>query len=262
MVRVPVRCTWIATGNNPSLSGEMVRRSVRIRLDAKTDRPWLRDPGQFRHADLRAWVRQHRSELVWAALVLGRAWLARGRPASGTPQLGMFESWSQVLGGILAAAEISGFLGNLEDFYATTDAEGAEIRAFLAAWWDKHRDADVTAAQLFELATAPSSALDIDAKTEQGRRIRFGRLLSDLRDRRYRLDEGLSVHVAEAGKYNRAVVWKLTPTGGGYESMSVYESVSPYRMRARGEVIAAENTQRDSETHTGAEQQGLPDWVR
>jgi putative DNA primase/helicase len=258
MVRVPVRCTWIATGNNPSLSGEMVRRSVRIRLDAKTDRPWLRDPDQFRHADLRAWVHERRGELLWAALVLGRAWIARGRPASGPRQLGMFESWSRVLGGILATAEIPGFLGNLDEFYATTDAEGAEMRAFLASWWDKHRDADVTAAQLFELATAPSSALDIDAKTEQGRKIRFGRLLSDLRDRRYHLDEGLYVHVASAGTYNRAVVWKLTPSDGGYESMSVYESVSPAHTRAREKVIGAEKTQKDSETHTS----DVPDWVR
>ena len=40
-IQVPVRCLWVATGNNPILSEEMVRRTVRIRLDAKTDRPWM-----------------------------------------------------------------------------------------------------------------------------------------------------------------------------------------------------------------------------
>src|SRR4029453_7625092 len=47
---VPVRCAWIASGNNPALSLEMTRRTVRIRLDAHTEEPWRRS--DFRHADL------------------------------------------------------------------------------------------------------------------------------------------------------------------------------------------------------------------
>jgi len=43
MVHVPVRCAWLATGNNPTLSEEIARRTTRIRLDAKMDRPWLRN---------------------------------------------------------------------------------------------------------------------------------------------------------------------------------------------------------------------------
>src|SRR5262249_41037636 len=39
MVRSMVRMTWIATGNNPALSHEIARRTVRIRLDSKVDRP-------------------------------------------------------------------------------------------------------------------------------------------------------------------------------------------------------------------------------
>jgi hypothetical protein len=39
---LPVTCTWLATGNNTELSHEMVRRTVLIRLDSKTDQPWNR----------------------------------------------------------------------------------------------------------------------------------------------------------------------------------------------------------------------------
>ena len=39
--RYPVRCAWIATGNNPSLSTEIARRVVRIRMDAKEVDPIL-----------------------------------------------------------------------------------------------------------------------------------------------------------------------------------------------------------------------------
>ena len=42
MARLPIRCVWIATGNNPEFSNEMARRLVRIRLDANVERPWQR----------------------------------------------------------------------------------------------------------------------------------------------------------------------------------------------------------------------------
>ena len=100
--RVPVRCCWVATGNNPSLSSEIVRRTVRIRMDAKQDRPWLRT--HFRHPNLRRWVKEHRGELVWAALTLIQAWLAAGKPSGrsteGTAlgekgkEIGSFDMWS------------------------------------------------------------------------------------------------------------------------------------------------------------------------
>jgi putative DNA primase/helicase len=42
MATLPVRAVWVATGNNITLSNEMARRAVRIRLDAKVDKPWTR----------------------------------------------------------------------------------------------------------------------------------------------------------------------------------------------------------------------------
>jgi putative DNA primase/helicase len=107
-VRVPVRCTWLATANNPVLSEELTRRSVRIRIDPKVDRPWMREG--FHHENLREWVHTHRATLVWASLTLVQAWLAAGRPYPGVKPLGSYESWSRTIGGILQVAEIGGFL--------------------------------------------------------------------------------------------------------------------------------------------------------
>ena len=70
-LRARVRCAWIGTGNNPALSGEMARRTVRIRLDAKVDRPWLREG--FRHPNLRGWVAERRGDIIDAVLTLCRA---------------------------------------------------------------------------------------------------------------------------------------------------------------------------------------------
>ncbi len=82
MVRLPIRCLWVATGNNPEFSNEMARRLIRIRLDARVDQPWRRSG--FRHPNLTAWVKANRGKLVAACLTLCRAWVAAGMPRGGT----------------------------------------------------------------------------------------------------------------------------------------------------------------------------------
>ncbi|MDP9472137.1 MAG: bifunctional DNA primase/polymerase, partial [Chloroflexota bacterium] len=146
-IRLPIRCVWAATGNNPSLSSEITRRTVRIRLDAKRDRPWLR--ADFKHDPLLPWVLDNRARIVAACLTLGRAWIAAGKPAPADhPTLGSFEEWSRVMAGVLDVAGIPGFLANASEFYEASDTEGADIRAFLAAWWEAHRGAVVNASLL------------------------------------------------------------------------------------------------------------------
>ena len=49
-VVLPVRCSWIISGNNVELSSELARRSVLIRLDANVERPTERK--DFRHPNL------------------------------------------------------------------------------------------------------------------------------------------------------------------------------------------------------------------
>ncbi len=210
MVRARPRCGWVATGNNPALSAEIARRTVRIRLDAKIDRPWLRTG--FKHPDLIAWATAHRGDLIWAVLTLVRAWLAAGRP-EGATVLGEFEAWARVMGGILTVAGIKGFLENLAEFYEQADAEGAETRQLLWAWWQKYRDAEIGVNELFELAMSDDVGLDLPAKTERGQRTQLGQRLRGLRDRRYGLlidGEELAVCVFGAGKEHQAGRWRLS----------------------------------------------------
>ncbi len=242
MVTVPVRCLWVVTGNNPALSAEIARRTIRIRLDARTDQPWLRSG--FRHPDLLAWARERRPDLIHAALVLGRAWVAAGRP-EGPGVLGMFEAWCKVMGGLLAVAEVPGFLRNIQDFYADADAEGAAIRAFVAAWWEAHRDRRVTAQELFAIATADSITLDIEAASDRGRRTKLGKLLATLRDRHYRLPDGREVRVEQtADRLHGATVSRLSPVGelggpgGPGERGDLGELFSPVLRHARARAHA------------------------
>lgn len=210
-VKVPVRCLWLATGNNVQTSTEMARRIVRIRLDAHIDQPHRRSADEFRHPDLMRWVDEHRAELVWSALTLIRAWIAAGKP-SGRITLGSYESWAAVMGGIMDVAGIQGFLGNLDEFYEQADAEGAATRALIAAWWERYGQSEITAADLFPLA---SEALDLGEGSEQGRKVRWGKRLAALRDRIFG-----TLWVVQSGFRHSAKVWQLRevtsdPNGGG-----------------------------------------------
>jgi hypothetical protein len=213
MARLPVRCVWLATGNNPAVSTEIARRTVRIRMDAKLDRPWLRNG--FRHDNLRQWASEHRGELVWAALTMIRAWIVAGRPAGGST-LGMFERWSEVMGGILDVASVPGFLSNLTEFYEESDAEGATWRAFLAAWWERFKDNETTVKELWQIA-ADDACLPLGDKGEQSQRIVLGKMLADRRDRVFDLEidgEPLRLLLARGDKHKRAFQWRLWAVDG------------------------------------------------
>ncbi len=96
---------------------------------AQTDRPWLRDG--FRHPDLREWTLAHRNQLIQAALTLIQNWLAIGRPRS-LVHLPGFERWSEVMGGILAASGVDGFL---DDAARSGRDAGKDAVADLIAGW-------------------------------------------------------------------------------------------------------------------------------
>jgi hypothetical protein len=120
-VETEVRCAWILTGNNVQLSTELVRRLIMIDLDAQMTNPEQRSG--FKHDDLRGWVEKNRGVLVWACLTIIQNWVARGKPDSGENVLASYENWSRVMGGILAEAGITGFLGNRQELSQSSNLE-------------------------------------------------------------------------------------------------------------------------------------------
>jgi hypothetical protein len=88
-VDVPTSALFAATGNNLILEGDLTRRSIRCELDAKVERPELREFA----VNPKTVFRQRRGELVSAALTILRAGrVAELKPIS--PPLGGFEMWS------------------------------------------------------------------------------------------------------------------------------------------------------------------------
>lgn len=183
MVTVPNRALWLATANNPTLSRENARRSVRIRLDADVEHPWLRDG--FRHPELRAWILENRPAIVAALLTLVRGWLLDGQPP-GLVRLGSFEPWSRIVGGVLGSAGVEGFLADRYETQACAGLDEADWRGFVELWWDKHGGAPVTAGDLMTLA-GERRLFDLDPNSTADRRSRssFAASLTRRRDRRY-----------------------------------------------------------------------------
>jgi putative DNA primase/helicase len=205
MARLPIRCVWIATGNNPEFSNEMARRLVRIRLDAHVERPWQR--GSFRHPDLMTWVRANRARLVAACLTLCQAWIAGGRPR-GKRSIGSYENWAGVIGGILETAVIEGFLGNLEEMMAASDSEGAALSALISAWWDRFGTAEVGTADLFEVALVCDPPLRMSGQSEQARRTSFGGTIKRMRDRIFKIGD-VSLRLGSPRRVQGALKWQL-----------------------------------------------------
>jgi len=208
ILRLPVNCVWVVTGNNPALSAEMSRRSVRVRLDTGKEQPWLRDPGQYKHPNLMNWVKKHRQQLVWSALVLIRNWFAQGKPVADQPSLGMFEGWCRVIGGILKVNGIPGFLENLDTLYTTADMETAHWRNFTENWFSTYARSSVGVARLYELVLDKDIPIDLGSGSEHSKRIRLGLQISKMRQRQFG-----DYRIVPGKEKNHAQTWRLELVG-------------------------------------------------
>jgi hypothetical protein len=208
-VTLPIRSLFLVTGNNLQFSDEITRRTVSVRLDAKVDRPW--EGRVFRHPDLPDWLRRHRHEVVWACLVLAQNWIAQGRPPwTGSP-MGSYESWCGVLGGILEAAGIGGFLENRPDLYRRGDTDSEEWRAFTSAWWNSHGNEPVKVADLQPIAEETLVGFFDglkDGADNKKVRTKLGKAIAERRDTRF---EDLFVRRAGEDGHSKTALWFVEP---------------------------------------------------
>jgi hypothetical protein len=184
VVEAPNRAVWVATGNNITMSNEIARRVAWIRLTPAQERPWER--AGFKHDSLVAWVQANRGRLVHACLTLAKAWLANGRPDGKAPRLGSFEGWASVVGGILAMADIPGFLTNHAELYEAADAEMAPWREFIAAWAEHYGTKTIRADELYTLINLRGllpEELGDERTSDRAKKTKLGIGLRKYRDR-------------------------------------------------------------------------------
>lgn len=149
-ITLPARVTWTATGNNLSVRGDMVRRTLLATLDAATERPEQRE---FAVKNLTAKVQQERQNLLSALYTVLRAYRQAGEPEANGKLLGRFEEWSRSV-----AAPIR-WLGwpdptDSQERLRADDPEAQKLNALLLAWFDVFGKRVIGVADLIEVATA------------------------------------------------------------------------------------------------------------
>lgn len=211
----------IITMNNCEVGGDMARRVVLIRMDARQAKPWERDSQKFRHADLIGWVKQNRGEVLVHLLTIGSAWLKAGSPPPSKPRsFGSFQQWIEVIGGVLEFSGIPGFLENMDVVANMVDSDTPQVEGFLMELYAHMRKSpltpfDQTASQWKEFIDRggdilknqlPDELADGFETSQPGLTRTLGRWFKRNKDRRFG-EHGLRIE--EAGKHRNSIVWRL-----------------------------------------------------
>ena len=215
--RIKIRTTWAATGNNVPTSKEIARRTVWIRLDANSEKPWERTG--FRHEKLTQWSKKNRDKLVTAIIVLVQNWIGKGQKPFNGKAKGSYEEWADTIGGILQANGIPGFLENEDELHKLVSSEGEVLRDFITAWARVFGTKKQGVGDLFELASFPddpnapgawSGLLDalLGTGKQRSRQTKFGQLLNAHRDAVFAVEDK-TYKVSFAGIYSGEKQYEL-----------------------------------------------------
>lgn len=148
IVEAPTNVCLLMTGNNLTLVGDLVRRCIVVNLDAKTERPELRE---FER-DAVEYALSIRPALIRAALVISKAYLDAGCPKVAAAPFGSFEQWDRMVRRPLIWA---GWPDPLQPAEAMReqDHELTGMREFLR-FWRQATSEPVSAAELSDLIRA------------------------------------------------------------------------------------------------------------
>lgn len=128
-----VRQLFILTANNSRMNEDMSRRFVRVRLRTDLKNPERRS--DISNPDLLNWISENRGMVLSCLSKLVQNWLENGKAAPDSlPRLGSYESWRNVIGGIMYAAGQTSWMANLEE--AVSEALVLdEWDTFVDMWW-------------------------------------------------------------------------------------------------------------------------------
>lgn len=217
MLNVPTHALIVVTGNNLSIIGDLKRRVIMVRLDAKTDRPEHRS---F-NVDHLATITGQRGEIIGHALTIIAAYLAAGAPRiEGLHAYGGFESWDRMVRRPLAWLGLPDPLTTSEAL-RENDPDLEATRLLLASWHATFGSRPQTAADVVAVAmeTAPMSGYRMNPDlydalqvvcSEKPNSRRLGDWLRRHRDRRV---DGFAIYSSGTDGHRKVTKWIVTDAG-------------------------------------------------
>lgn len=213
MLNVPTHSLIVATGNNLSIIGDLKRRVVMIRLDAKTERPEHR---AFDCDHLVA-VAARRGEIITLALTIVAAYLAAGAPKiPGLHGFGGFEQWDRMVRRPLVWLGLPDPLLTSEEL-REQDPDLEAMRLMFSAWRDSFGDRSVTGAEVISEGQSIGQSENeelrdalqlVCAEKPNSRRLGFW-----LRSHRERIVDGLQLKQTAVDGHAKVPRWKVVKCG-------------------------------------------------
>ena len=213
MLNVPTHSLIVATGNNLSIVGDLKRRVLMIRLDAKTERPEHRAFDR----DHLATVAAQRGEIITWALTIVAAYLAAGAPTiPGLHGFGGFEQWDRMVRRPLLWLDLPDPLLTSEEL-REQDPDMEAMRLMFYAWKQSFSDRAVTVAEVINEGASVGQSENEDlrdalqlvcAEKPNSRRLGFW-----LRSHRERIIDGLQLCQAGTDGHAKVAKWRVIKCG-------------------------------------------------
>jgi hypothetical protein len=132
MIPMPMRALWLITAKNLTLSTELIRRALHVRLESFMEHP--EDRGGFKYYPLLPHVNKVRPTLVVAVLTILRAYFAAGCPDQKLSSWGSFENWSRIIRGALVWSDMPDPYVGRAELVESGDSEVSVLEKVLVAW--------------------------------------------------------------------------------------------------------------------------------
>jgi len=198
---------WLITGNNLSLGGDLVRRTLWITVDPGVPDPHLRT--EFTIPNLEDWVHAHRGELLAALLTLVQSWVAAERPTK--PRAGDgYARWIEAVDGILTHAGMPGTFDGAEAARQTVGSDDDDWRDFLHIVHAEFGDSGWTVKQLLaKVGNGTEADPDNGWRTVAPKPIPLDALPADLAEKASRSHSGVGSISKSLGRWlsNRDGRW-------------------------------------------------------
>lgn len=235
MAKASTRLTWLGTGNNVAVVGDLTRRTLPCDIDPQCEHPERRE---FQ-GDLRKDVVLRRAELVACGLTILRAYIQSGRPDQGLGAFGSFEEWSNLVRSALVwAGESDPCEGQKR--LESIDPERARTRLVFMAWNEVVGGRTVSAKEVLGFAAKSArlrEALE-DVAAGPDNKLNARRLGHWLLSRQNSIEAGLRLE--RAGDRQGAALWRVVRGFGGVGGNSPTQ-----RAETVGETVNREGVKED-----------------